>query len=104
MGDIILKCEKLTKNYGKKTVVTDVSFDIKEEEILGFIGPNGSGKSTTIKMILGLISITEGKVHIMGKSIEEDFEDAIRQVGAVVENPDMYMYLSGYKNLQLYAI
>ena len=68
---------------------------------MGFIGPNGAGKTTTIKLILGLQSITEGKVEINGHDIEKEFTKAISKVGAIVENPDLYMYLSGYDNLKL---
>ena len=80
-----------------------ISFGIEEGDILGFIGPNGAGKTTTIKLILGLQSITEGKVSINGYDIEKDFTKAIERVGAIVENPDLYMYLSGYENLKLIA-
>lgn len=103
MSNIVLKCENLNKSFGKKKILTDVSFEISKGDILGFIGPNGSGKTTTIKLILGLNSINSGKVTINGFDIEKDFERAIQKVGAIVENPDMYMYLSGYENLKLIA-
>ena len=74
-----------------------------EGDILGFIGPNGAGKTTTIKLILGLQSITSGKVYINGYDIEENFKKAIENVGTIVENPDLYMYMSGYENLKLVA-
>ena len=103
MEEPILKCEKLNKNFGKKQILKDVSFEINSGDILGFIGPNGAGKTTTIKLILGLQSITKGKVLINGYNIETQFEKAIEKVGAIVENPDLYMYLTGYKNLELIA-
>lgn len=103
MTNTILKCENLNKSFGKKKVLKDVSFTIKKGDILGFIGPNGSGKTTTIKLILGLNSIDSGNVTINGFDIKKDFESAIKGVGAIVENPDMYMYLSGYENLKLVA-
>lgn len=99
----ILKCEKLNKKIAKKQILKDVSFEIYQGDILGFIGPNGAGKTTTIKLILGLQSITEGKVYINGFNIETEFTKAIEKVGAIVENPDLYMYLSGYENLKLIA-
>ena len=74
-----------------------------EGDILGFIGPNGAGKTTTIKLILGLQSITSGKVYINGYDIEENFKKAIENVGTIVESPDLYMYMSGYENLKLVA-
>ena len=97
----ILECRSLCKNFGKKQILKDVSFEIKEGDILGFIGPNGAGKTTTIKLILGLQSITRGKVYINGYNVEKEFTKAIEKVGAIVENPDMYMYMSGYDNLKL---
>ena len=101
--ETILKCEKLCKTFGKRNILKNVSLEIKEGDILGFIGPNGAGKTTTIKLILGLQSITSGKVTINGYDIEKEFTHAIKRVGAIVENPDMYMYLSGYQNLKLVA-
>lgn len=99
----ILKCENLIKKFGKKQILKDVSFELYKGDILGFIGPNGAGKTTTIKLILGLQSITEGKVFINNYDVEKQFTKAIEKVGAIVENPDLYMYLSGYENLKLVA-
>lgn len=100
----MIKLENVSKSYvkGKKSVDT-LNLEIKDGEIFGFLGPNGAGKTTTIKLILGLQSITSGKVSINGYDIEKDFKNAIKNVGAIVENPDMYMYLSGYQNLKLVA-
>ena len=103
MSNTILSCENLNKYFKKKQVLNNVSFELKEGEILGFIGPNGAGKTTTIKLILGLQNISSGIVKINGYDIEKDFVKAIEKVGAIVENPDFYMYLSGYKNLELIA-
>ncbi len=97
----ILEVKKLNKSFGKKQVLHDVSFSIDEGEILGFIGPNGAGKTTTIKLILGLQSIDSGDVYINGFDVKKDFEKAIASVGAIVESPDLYMYLSGRQNLEL---
>jgi len=99
----VLSVKNLNKKFGKKQVLFDVSFDIEEGEILGFIGPNGAGKTTTIKLILGLQSINSGEVYINGIDMKKDFVKAIEKVGAIVESPDMYMYLSGRKNLELVA-
>lgn len=103
MSKTILKCENLNKVIKKKKILDNVSFELNEGEILGFIGPNGAGKTTTIKLILGLQSITSGTVKINGFDVKTDFVKAIEKVGAIVENPDFYMYLSGRKNLQLVA-
>ena len=97
----ILRIENLNKSFGKKKILKNVSFNVNEGDILGFIGPNGAGKTTTIKMILGLQSINSGTVTINGYDIKKNFEKAIEKVGTIVENPDLYMYLSGYDNLKL---
>lgn len=99
----ILECKNLHKKFGKKEILKGVSFTIAEGDILAFIGPNGSGKTTTIKLILGLQKINAGEVIINGYDIKKDFENAINKVGAIVENPDFYMYLTGYQNLRLIA-
>jgi len=101
LSNIILKCEDLHKRFGKKEILKGISMAIEEGDILGFIGPNGAGKTTTIKLILGLQSITSGKVTINNYDIQKDFRKAIERVGAIVENPDLYMYMSGYANLKL---
>lgn len=100
---MILEVKNLNKSFGRKRVLNDVSFEINEGEILGFIGPNGAGKTTTIKLILGLQTIDSGEVLINGYNIKKDFVKAIERVGAIVENPDAYLYLSGRKNLELIA-
>ena len=99
----ILECKNLSKTIGKKQILKNVELEISEGDILGFIGPNGAGKTTTIKLILGLQKITSGYVKINGYDIKENFEKAIEKVGTIVENPDLYMYMSGYKNLKLIA-
>lgn len=99
----LLECQNLCKSFGKKQILKNVSFEIDEGDILAFIGPNGSGKTTTIKLILGLQNIDEGKAIINGYDIKKDFVKAISNVGAIVENPDTYMYLTGWQNLKLIA-
>ena len=99
----ILECKNLCKSFGKRQILKNVSFSIAQGDILAFIGPNGSGKTTTIKLILGLQKIDSGEVLINGLDITKNFEDAIRKVGAIVENPDSYMYLTGWQNLRLIA-
>ena len=103
MSKTVLKCDNLNKVIKKKQILNNVSFELNEGEILGFIGPNGAGKTTTIKLVLGLQNITSGTVKINGFDIKLDFVKAIEKVGAIVENPDFYMYLSGRKNLELIA-
>ncbi len=99
----LLECENLCKSFGKKQILKNVSFEIDEGDILAFIGPNGSGKTTTIKLMLGLQSIDSGTVLINGYNVEKEFVKAIEKVGAIVENPDTYMYLTGWQNLKMIA-
>lgn len=101
MSNIILKCDNLHKYFRKKEILKGVSLEVSGGDILGFIGPNGAGKTTTIKLILGLQKISSGKVLINGYDVKTDFEKAISKVGAIIENPDLYMYLTGYENLKL---
>ncbi|MGL5411611.1 ABC transporter ATP-binding protein [Cetobacterium sp.] len=99
----VLELKSVNKVIGKKEIVKDLSFTIEEGEIFGFLGPNGAGKTTTIKMITGLISITSGEILIDGISIKKNFEEALSNVGGIIENPEMYGYLSGLDNLKLYG-
>ena len=99
----ILKCVKLEKKVKDKILVQDISFSVNQGEVVGLVGPNGAGKTTIIKLILGLVKITKGNVYINGLDIEKNFVKAIEKVGAIVENPDLYMYLSGYDNLKITA-
>ncbi|MBR1803164.1 MAG: ABC transporter ATP-binding protein [Clostridia bacterium] len=99
----MLKCENLHKKIGKKEILKGVNVAIYESDILGLIGPNGAGKTTTIKLILGLQNITSGSVTINGHDIQKDFTKAISKVGAIIENPDLYLYLTGFENLKLAA-
>lgn len=99
----IISLNHVTKKIGRATIIDDLTFDVPQGEIFGFLGPNGAGKTTTIRMIVGLMSITKGQILIKGKNIKTEFEQAIRHVGAIVESPEMYKYLSGYRNLVHYA-
>ncbi|MFB6362821.1 ABC transporter ATP-binding protein [Paenibacillus elgii] len=95
----LLQIRNLTKKIGKKTIVDRLSFDVQPGEIVGLVGPNGAGKTTTIRMIVGLISKSGGQVLVQGKDVNKSFETAMKHVGVIVENPDLYKYLSGYDNL-----
>lgn len=101
--ETLLEVKNVNKFFGNKQILNDISFTLHEGEILGFIGPNGAGKTTTIKVILGLQSLSRGQVLIQGFDIQKDFEKAIAKVGAIVESPDLYMYLTGRKNLEMIA-
>ncbi|WP_175639925.1 ABC transporter ATP-binding protein [Metabacillus schmidteae] len=97
--DIVLNVSNLTKMIGKTTVINDVSFDLCKGEILGLLGPNGSGKTTILKMLVGLLKPTKGSIYIEQFDIQKDFEGAISKIGAIIETPIMYDFLSGYENL-----
>ncbi|WP_077601483.1 ABC transporter ATP-binding protein [Oceanobacillus sojae] len=99
----IVQFKHTTKIIGRKTIVNDLNFDVLAGEVFGFLGPNGAGKTTTIRMMVGLIKISRGDILINGHSIASQFEQAIRHVGGIVENPDLYKYLTGYQNLKHYA-
>ncbi|MCM3004602.1 ABC transporter ATP-binding protein [Priestia koreensis] len=95
-----LKVQNLTKRIKNATLVDHLSFELDPGKIYGFLGPNGAGKTTTIRMITGLISITEGEVFINGYDIKKSPQKALSHLGVIVENPSAYGYLSGYENLQ----
>ncbi|AHD04487.1 putative ABC transporter ATP-binding protein YhcH [Paenibacillus larvae subsp. larvae DSM 25430] len=99
----ILQIENVTKQIRRKTIIDNLSFEVNRGEVFGFLGPNGAGKTTLIRMVVGLMSITKGDIYVGGQSVKKDFEKALLQVGAIVENPEMYKYLSGYRNLIHYA-
>lgn len=99
----IIEIQNVTKQIRGKTIIDGISFDVYRGEVFGFLGPNGAGKTTTIRMIVGLMGITEGDIKIAGSSIKSDFEKAVSHIGAIVENPEMYKFLSGYDNLLHYA-
>jgi len=98
-----LTATNLTKIIGDKTIVDNVSFEIQRGEIFGFLGPNGAGKTTTIRMLVGLIKPTSGRVTICGFDQRHQFEDAMRCVGCIVENPDLYRFMTGRENLEHFA-
>lgn len=99
----VLEVNNLTKSLGKREIIKGISFNIKSGEIFGFLGPNGAGKTTTIRMLVGLINPTSGEIKICGHDLKNDTKNALREVGAVVENPELYKYLSGRENLMQIA-
>ena len=101
MSESVLK--NVSKYYGKNKVVDNVSFSVEKGQILGFLGPNGAGKTTTIKMILGLLSIDEGSIKVNGFDVKKKKKKAMEYIGGIVENPDMYGYMSAVDNLKLFA-
>lgn len=103
MSNYLLEVKNISKKIGKRQIIDNLSFNIKRGEIVGFLGPNGSGKTTTIKMILGLLSLDSGTVTIDGHDVKQNFEAALSKVGSIIENPDMYTYMSGRDNINFYA-
>ena len=100
-SEIILEVKNLTKKYGSLIAVNNLDLYAYRGDVIGFLGPNGAGKSTTIRMLLGLIKPTRGTIKIFGKSLKEERLEILKNVGAIVEKPDFYLYLSAYKNLEI---
>ncbi|WP_458462953.1 ABC transporter ATP-binding protein [Paenibacillus sp.] len=101
--DSVLSVQNLKKKIGRKWIIKDVTFDVKPGEIFGFLGPNGAGKTTTIRMLVDLIKPTEGKIKVCGYDVNRDPERALKYVGSIVENPEVYTYLTGWENLEHFA-
>jgi ABC-2 type transport system ATP-binding protein len=99
----LLKIQGLHKVIKKKKILDGLSLVVNSGEIVGFLGPNGAGKTTTIKMIMGLFSITQGQILVCGHDIVKEFETAIKNVGGIVENPDLYKRMTGRQNLEYFA-
>lgn len=102
-NDVLLEARGLTKTFGSRTVVDRLDLRIEKGDIYGFLGTNGSGKTTTIRMLTGLVHPDAGEVRIGGYQLKTHFKEAIAHVGAIVENPAFYTYLSAYDNLLLTA-
>lgn len=103
METAALKTANLKKVIGKRTIVSDINLELKPGEVFGFLGPNGAGKTTTIRMIVGLSKITEGNIFVAGHPVRTEFREAMRNIGCIVENPEMYKYMSGLDNLRIFA-
>lgn len=99
----IVKVSHLTKQFGSFTAVNQLSFSVEQGDVYGFLGQNGAGKSTTIRMLLSLITPTEGDIELFGLPLQSHRKDILQQIGAVIEKPDVYKYLSAYENLKLFA-
>jgi len=99
----IIKVTSLTKQFRNLTAVDDLSFTVQEGDVYGFLGQNGAGKSTTIRMLLTLIAPTSGSMELFGHDLKHHRIEILRQVGAVIEKPDLYKFLSAYENLKLFA-
>ncbi|MBM4033992.1 MAG: ABC transporter ATP-binding protein [Planctomycetes bacterium] len=103
MPGTVLKTIDLTKRFGRFTAVDRLSIEVNEGDIFGFLGPNGAGKTTTMRMIVGLVRPTSGRIEVNGIDARRRFLEAIAQIGALVDIPAFYRHLSGRKNLALLA-
>ncbi|AEB72444.1 ABC transporter ATP-binding protein [Lentilactobacillus buchneri] len=103
MADSILNVEHLNKNFGHKQVLKDVSFSVQTGHIVGLVGPNGAGKSTIMKAVLGLFNYSSGKITIDGDPVSPTSHRAMDKVGALIEYPGIYPFLTGYQHLQLFS-
>jgi ABC-2 type transport system ATP-binding protein len=99
VGQPVVELKNVYKKMGQKTLIDNLSFSIESGEVFGFLGPNGAGKTTTIRMMVGLMKPTQGAIFIKGEDLLTHFEKAIQHVGAIVENPELYAFLTGYQNL-----
>lgn len=98
---IIVQTEQLTKTFQKQHAVDHIDMTIREGEIYGFLGPNGAGKTTTIRMLLGLMKPSSGRIKVFGKRLNTHKLEILRQVGSLVENPSYYPHLTAYENLNV---
>ena len=103
LASFTLKVRNLTKRYKERLAVNNISFEVFQGEIFGFLGPNGAGKTTTLKIITGLANPTSGTVQVCGFDVVHQFEKAIANIGGIIENPELYSYMSGLDNLKYYA-
>jgi len=102
-GDVILRTIGLTKRFGSLEAVKNLNLELRRGEVFGFLGPNGAGKSTTVGMILGLIAPTAGSIELFGEKQDGHRWPALRRIGAIIEEPAFYPYLSGWDNLAVLA-
>ena len=99
----VIRVTGLTKDFSGLKAVDGLSFSVEQSDIYGFLGQNGAGKSTTIRMLLTLIAPTSGRIEIFGMDLRTHRREILRRVGAVIERPDLYKYLTAYENLSLFA-
>ncbi|MEY4586154.1 MAG: hypothetical protein RIT05_572 [Bacteroidota bacterium] len=99
----MLSVRGLTKRFGEFTAVDDLSFNVEQGQVYGFLGQNGAGKSTTIRMLLSLIRPTAGEINFFGESLFTHHKQILSQIGAIVEKPDLYKYLTALEHLNLFA-
>ncbi|HQW45346.1 MAG TPA: ATP-binding cassette domain-containing protein, partial [Chitinophagaceae bacterium] len=99
----VIEVKHLTKDFKDVKAVNDLSFSVESGQVYGFLGQNGAGKSTTIRMLLTLIKPSSGDIEIFGMNLLKHRNEIIRQVGAIIERPDLYKYLTALENLRIFA-
>ena len=99
----IIEVRELTKSFNEITAVDHLTFTVKEKGVYGFLGQNGAGKSTTIRMLLSLIRPTSGEIRIFDHDLSTHRKEILQRVGAIIEKPDLYKYLTAIENLNLFA-
>jgi ABC-type multidrug transport system ATPase subunit len=99
----VIQVNGLSKHFGTLKAVDQLDFSVTEGEVFGFLGQNGSGKSTTIRMLLSLIHPTSGSIELFGKPLNKYRDEILEEVGAIIERPDLYPYLTAKEHLQLFA-
>jgi ABC-2 type transport system ATP-binding protein len=99
----VIQVKHLTKDFREVKAVDDLSFEVPQGQVYGFLGQNGAGKSTTIRMLLTLIEPTAGEIEIFGLNLKKQRKEILRQVGAIIERPDLYKYLTALENLRIFA-
>lgn len=99
----VIQVHQLSKHFGTLKAVNQLSFNVNEGEVFGFLGQNGSGKSTTIRMLLSLIHPTSGHIELFGKPLQSHRTQILEEIGAIIERPDLYPYLTAHEHLQLFA-
>ncbi len=103
MEDKVIEVKNLSKNFKDLKAVDNLSLSVYKGDVFGFLGPNGAGKSTTIRMLLTLINPSQGEIKLFGKNIKQNRLEILSKVGAIVEKPDFYGYLTAYNNLEILA-
>lgn len=99
----VLELSNIWKRIGKKMIIKNVAFSVGKGQVVGLLGPNGAGKTTLIRVIVALMQLDQGNIMIAGESLTKNYKEAIQHVGAIVENPEFYNYMSGYDNLMQYV-
>ncbi|MCX6013635.1 MAG: ABC transporter ATP-binding protein [Chloroflexi bacterium] len=102
-GNPVVRTNNLTKHFGRIVAVNDLNLEVHQGQVFGFLGPNGSGKSTTMRMLMGLITPTSGSAEVLGLNIHDNLAVILPRVGAVMDTPGFYPYLSGWDNLKYFA-